>query len=97
VRYTTTGGGTITIATTANGTTFATVATLTSFGNFANGDTLTAVVDATGAVNVWKTHLGVTTSINSSPVSTLFTGTGRIGMQLGALSAVDNFAGATVP
>jgi hypothetical protein len=92
VRYTTAGGGTVTIATTTNGgTTFTTAATLTGFGNFANGDTLTAMVDQTGTVNVWKNSTFIGTG------STTFTGSGRIGMQIGALNGVDNFAGGNVP
>src|SRR5262249_20303997 len=102
VRYTTAAGGTITIATTTNGTTFTTApgGTLTGFGNLANGDTLTAMVDATGVVNVWKTSGGVVTFIgtaNLPSVPAWTTGGGRIGMLPGAASALDNFAGGNVP
>ncbi len=96
VRYQSGGGGSVTIATVTSGTA-TTVATLTGFGDFVNGDTLTATVDATGAVRVWKTRAGTSTLLTSSPVSTSFTGGGRIGMQLGPLTAVDNFAGGTTP
>ncbi|HST09947.1 MAG TPA: hypothetical protein VLL05_06205, partial [Terriglobales bacterium] len=102
VRYTTGGGGTITIATTTNGTTFTTApgGTLTGFGNFANGDTLTAMVDATGVVNVWKTRGGTVTFIGTATlpnVAAWTTGGGRIGMLPSVLTALDNFAGGNVP
>jgi hypothetical protein len=96
VRYQSGGGGSVTIATVTGGTA-TTVATLTGFGDFANGDTLTATVDATGAVQVWRTRAGTSTLLTSSPVSTSFTGGGRTGMQLGPVSAVDNFASGTLP
>jgi hypothetical protein len=102
VRYTTAAGGTITIATTTNGTAFTTApgGTLTGFGNLANGDTLTAMVDATGVVNVWKTSGGNTTFIgtaNLPSVPAWTTGGGRIGMLLPVATALDNFAGGNVP
>jgi uncharacterized repeat protein (TIGR01451 family) len=62
---------------------------------FANGDTLSAMVDANGTVLVWKTT-GATTTLVGYVAST-FTGTGRIGMQLPNGARVDNFAGGTVP
>jgi hypothetical protein len=104
VDYMTTGGGTIAIQTTTdNGVTYTTAGTpLTGFGDFANGDTLTAMVDQTGTVYVWKTTTAnVTTFIGSQalPANALWTtGGGRIGMQLNTFgSRVDNFAGGTVP
>jgi parallel beta-helix repeat protein len=94
VRYQT--GGQVAIATVTGGTA-TTVATVTPSGGIANGDTLTATVDAAGAVQVWRTRAGTSTLLTSSPVSTSFTGGGRIGMQLGALAAVDNFSGGNLP
>ena len=99
VRYLSTAGGQVQIATVAGATT-TTVATLTGFGNFANGDTLTAMVDQTGVVNVWKTSAGTTTFVGTATlpnVALWTTGGGRIGMQLGLVTAVDNFAGGNVP
>ena len=63
---------------------------------FVNGDRLTAVVDATGVVNVWKntTFLGSVTVPN---VALWTSGAGRIGMQLPTGARVDDFAGGTVP
>ena len=97
VRYTTAGGGTITVATTTNGVAFTTAGTITGFGDFANGDTLTAMVDQNGVVSVWKNA----TLLLTTP-ATSFTSTGRIGMQLGggtllAPFEVDNFSGGNVP
>jgi hypothetical protein len=103
VLYTTAGGGTITIQTTTNsGGAYTTAGTaLTGFGGFANGDTLTAMVDQTGVVNVWKTSGGVTSFIGTStlPANALWTtGGGRIGIQMPAGSTrVDNFSGGNVP
>ena len=96
VRYQSGGGGSVTIATVTGGAA-TTVATLSGFGGLANGDTLTATVDATGAVRVWRTRAGTSILLTSSPVSTSFTGGGRIGMQLAPVSAVDNFSGGNVP
>jgi uncharacterized repeat protein (TIGR01451 family) len=62
---------------------------------FATGDTLTAMVDASGVAYVWKTS-GTTDTLLGSAATT-FAGTGRIGMQLPVNARVDNFAGGTVP
>jgi len=65
---------------------------------FANGDRLSAVANADGSVDVWKTTAAnVTTSLGRSAAVPGFTGTGRIGMQLLVTALVDNFAGGTVP
>jgi hypothetical protein len=57
---------------------------------------LSALVDATGTVSVWKNavYLGSV----ALPTDTLWsTGGGRIGLQLPIAARVDNFAGGTVP
>jgi len=91
-------GGQVTVATTTNyGAVWTTQGTLA--GTFANGDTLTAEVDATGTVLVWKTTAGnVTTYLGAvSAASQAFTtGTGSIGMNLSNGSRVDNFAGGSL-
>jgi hypothetical protein len=105
VQYSSAGGGTLTVASTTNGGltfTSATGGTLTGFGNFVTGDTLTAVVDQTGVVYLWKTTAAnVTTAIgNATPVAsgTLWsTGGGRIGVQLPNGARIDNFRGGDVP
>ncbi|NJD05338.1 MAG: DUF11 domain-containing protein [Methylococcaceae bacterium] len=71
--------------------------------SFANGDTLTAVADAGGVVNVWKnsTWIGSVT-LPTSGGNSWTTGSGRIGLQIPASlivanARVDNFAGGTLP
>jgi hypothetical protein len=91
VQYSTANGGQVVVATTANGLVFTTAGTLP--GAFANGDTLTAMADATGAVYVWKTSGAVTTLLGS--VATSFTGAGQVGLFLPNGGRVDNFAGGT--
>ncbi|RFO95084.1 hypothetical protein DIC66_20215 [Rhodoferax lacus] len=59
------------------------------------GDTLTAQVDATGLVTVWKTTGTTNTLLGTAPTS--FTAGGRIGLQLPNGGRVDDFAGGTVP
>jgi hypothetical protein len=61
---------------------------------FAAGERLTAMVDASGMVYVWRTAGTITNLIGS--VSTGFTGAGRIGMQLPLGARVDDFAGGDV-
>lgn len=104
VIYNTGSGGTVTVATTINaGISYTTRATFTGVG-FVNGDTLSAVADATGKVNVWKTT-GVTTALVGSvaiPTSgagawTQGTGGGRVGVMLPTGARVDKFSGGTVP
>jgi hypothetical protein len=64
---------------------------------FANGDTLTAVANADGSVDVWKTTLAnVTTYVGRSSAVATFVGTGRIGIQLPSGARIDNFSGGTV-
>jgi uncharacterized repeat protein (TIGR01451 family) len=95
VQYVTTGGGQVLVQTTTNGNvlvpTYTTTGTFAS-GAFATGDTLTAVVNADGSVDVWRnsTYLG-------RSATTSFTGTGRIGLQLPTNARVDNFSGGNVP
>jgi hypothetical protein len=85
--------------TTNSGGSFTTRATF-SGANFVNGDRLTAVANADGSVDVWKTSAAnVTTYLGRStavPVAA-FTGSGRIGMQLLVTAQVDNFSGGTLP
>jgi predicted phage gp36 major capsid-like protein len=64
---------------------------------FATGDTLTAMVDASGVAYVWKTSGTTDTLLGSIATTATFAGTGRIGMQLPVNARVDNFAGGTVP
>jgi len=110
VLYSPSAGGSITVQTTTNsGGTYTTApgGALTGFGNFANGDTITAMVDQTGAVAVWKTTAtNVTTTIGTrTPAANVLwsTGGGRIGMQLNPTfpasnaTRVDDFAGGSVP
>ncbi len=95
VQYQTTGGGLVLVQSTTNGNallpTYTTIGVLPS-GAFAAGDTLTAVANPDGSVDVWKnaTYLG------QSPTSS-FTGGGRIGIQLPIGARVDNFRGGNVP
>jgi hypothetical protein len=80
--------GTVTVSTYA---TLAQTVVATLPSTFANGSTMTAMVDTNGWVLVWNgtTYVGA--------VQTTFIGTGRIGMHLPAGARVDNFAGGTVP
>lgn len=66
---------------------------------FANGDTLSAVVDATGTVYVYKTSGAATTFVGlvTIPGAGFWTGTGRIGLLLPINARVDNFSGGTLP
>jgi uncharacterized repeat protein (TIGR01451 family) len=83
--------------TTNSGSSYTTQGTFAAV-NFVSGDRLTAVANADGSVDVWKTtSTNVTTYVgHSSPVAG-FTGGGRIGMQLLVSASVDNFAGGTLP
>jgi len=97
-----TGSG-ITVGTTTNaGVT--TTARATFPATFANGDTLSAMADATGLVAVWKTSGATTTFLGSVTIPTSGTGAwtqgtggGRIGLMLPTNARVDNFSGATLP
>jgi hypothetical protein len=94
VQYSTAAGGRVVIQTTANyGVTYATAGTLIT--NFATGNTLTAMVDASGTVYVWKTAGATTTFIGSA--TTTFTAGGQIGILLPSSARVDNFSGGNVP
>ena len=78
-------------STTNSGGSFTNMATFTTTA-FVSGNTLTAVANSDGSVDVWKnsTYLGRSST-------SAFTGTGRIGMQLPSGARVDDFRGATVP
>jgi hypothetical protein len=99
VRYSTGSGGQVIVETTTNnGLSYTTQGTLNAA--FANGNTLTAMVDATGQVIVWKTAGATTTQVGTVqlPNNVLWTsGGGRVGLRLVNGARVDNFAGATVP
>jgi uncharacterized repeat protein (TIGR01451 family) len=97
VQYQTAAGGQVVVQTTTNlGVTFTTVGTFV--GSFVNGDTLTAVANADGSIDGWKTTAAnVTTYLGRTAPASGFTGSGRIGMQLPNGTRVDNFAGGTVP
>jgi hypothetical protein len=100
VQYQTTGGGRVVVATTTNGT--AVTPNFTQAGaalaaTFASGDRLTAVVNASGRVDVWKNSAQIGSV--QLPNNALWTsGGGQIGIQLASFgSRVDDFAGGTVP
>jgi uncharacterized repeat protein (TIGR01451 family) len=89
VRYT---GTQIIVETTTNsGSAFTTQGTFAV--TFANGDRLTAVANADGSVDVWKTTGAVTTYVGHSSAVAAFNGTGRIGIRLPATASVDDFRG----
>jgi hypothetical protein len=94
VRYDNGGGGQVVLeSTTFYGLSYTQLGTLT--GTFANGDTLSVVANADGSVDVWKTSGASTTYLGN--ISTTFTGTGRIGIQLPPGGRVDNFSGGNLP
>jgi hypothetical protein len=82
------------VETTSNAGVNYTAAGNLSTSAFAAGERLTAMVDASGMVYVWRTAGTITNLIGS--VSTGFTGAGRIGMQLPLGARVDDFAGGDV-
>lgn len=93
---------TVVIETTTNsGGAFASAGTLNNANStFANGDVLTAQVDAGGLVSVWRTRGATTVLVGSIqlPNNALWnTGGGRIGISLPTGARVDNFSGGTVP
>jgi hypothetical protein len=108
VVYTAGASGTITVLTTTNSTTITNAGTITGFTPFAAGNTISAMVDATGTVWVWRTAgttntlLGTITIPGSNPLWT--SGGGRIGMVLPTPiinlslfhTEVDNFSGGNV-
>jgi uncharacterized repeat protein (TIGR01451 family) len=83
--------------TTNSGGSFTTRGTLSAA--LSSTDTLTAVANADGSVDVWvTTSANVTTYLGrSSAVAAPFIGTGRIGMQLILSDFADNFSGGNVP
>jgi hypothetical protein len=92
-------GTTAVVETTSNsGGTFTTTGSF-SGANFANGDRLTAVANADGSVDVWKTTVAtsVTTYLGHSAPAAAFGGGGRIGLRLLLTATVDNFSGGTLP
>jgi SdrD B-like domain/Abnormal spindle-like microcephaly-assoc'd, ASPM-SPD-2-Hydin len=99
VQYATSGGGQVLVQTTTNGNnlvpTYTTIGTFNT-GTFASGDTLTAVANADGSVDVWKTTAATATSFLGHSATSAFTGGGRIGIQVPATGRVDTFAGGTV-
>ena len=101
VRFETAGGGRIRVATsTTGGGTITLRGTITGVP-FANGDTMTAMVDSNGLVYVWKTSGATTTLVGTVqlPNNALWTtGGGRIGIQLLTSGIrIDDFSGGTVP
>ena len=91
VRY---NAGQVSVETTTNfGLSFTTAGTIAA--TFANGNTLTALADASGIVYVWQTVGATTTFLGQA--ATGVTGGGRIGLHLANGARVDNFAGGTVP
>jgi uncharacterized repeat protein (TIGR01451 family) len=105
VFYSTAAGGTVTVATTINsGLSYATRGSFTGVG-LANGDTMSAVANANGSVDVWKTtaanvttFLGRVAIPTSGPGAwTQGTGGGRIGLMLPTGARIDNFSGGTLP
>ncbi len=98
VEYQTAAGGQVVVSTTSGGTT---TQRGVLAGSYAIGDTITALVDATATVYVWKTSGANTTYLGSVAlpnVAVWTTGGGRIGMQLPTTGVrVDNFAGGNVP
>jgi hypothetical protein len=94
------GTNTITASYTTNGVLSLTTAGTMTGTAFANGDTLTAMVDNTGTVWVWRTRAGVDTLVGSVvvPANALWTsGGGRVGIRLSDNARIDNFAAGTVP
>ena len=89
-------GATVIVETTANfGAVYTNRGSLAAGASFALNDTLTAVANADGSVDVWKN----TTYLGRSAAVAAFVGTGRIGMQMaaGGGGRIDNFSGGTVP
>ena len=83
--------------TTNGGGTFATQGTFAA--TFATGDTLTAVANPDGSVDVWRTTAAnVTTYLGHSPAAAAF-GPGPVGSASSSWSQapVDNFSGGNVP
>ncbi len=94
VRYAT---GQVIVDTTSNsGVSFSAPVATFSPVTLANGDTLTAVANTDGSVDVWKTTGTVTSYLGHVAVVAAFTDLGgRIGIQLPAGARVDDFRGGT--
>ena len=97
VRY---NAGQVIVETTNNGLTFTQHGSVA--GTFANGNTLTAVADASGLVSVWKSSGTTNTLLGTVQLPTtgsrsFTTGDGRIGLYLPFGARVNNFAGGNVP
>jgi uncharacterized repeat protein (TIGR01451 family) len=93
VLYDTGSGGRIVVAWTTNsGSGFTTTGTFAT-GTWSIGDTLTAVANPDGSVDVWRNS----TYVGRSSVAASFSGTGRIGMRLTNNARVDNFSGQGLP
>ena len=99
VRYQTNNGGQVIVSTTTNsGNTYNQLGPNLSAA-FVNGDKLGAIVDALGAVSIYKTSgaTGVTTLVGTrqAPASgtSSFPGSGRIGIQMPTGGRIDNFSG----
>jgi hypothetical protein len=98
VRIGTSGGNVVIQSTFNNGTTFTTAFTSATSVAFAAGDTLTALVDASGNAFVWKTTAAnVTTLLGGVALGPNFAGGGRVGLAMASGARADNFAGGTVP
>jgi hypothetical protein len=93
VRYQAANGGQVLVDATNNfGLSYTQATVLNS--NFVSGNILTALVDATGKVTVWKTAGSSSTILGTA--NTTFTGSGSIGLSLPTGARVDNFAGGSV-
>jgi hypothetical protein len=97
VRYETNNGGQVVVATTNTaGLSYPnTLGTFTGV-SFAQNDILTAVANADGSVDVWKTTAANVTTYLGHTSTSSFTGTGRIGIQLPDSARVDNFSALTL-
>ena len=93
VRYN--AGAIIVDTTTTAGFSFTAATSFTA--TFALNDTLTAVANADGTVDIWRTTAASVTTYLGQAATTGFTGTGRIGILVPTGSRIDNFAGGTLP
>lgn len=92
--------GNVTVATSTNFIGYTTAGTINTGGNLVNGNRLTARVDNTGKVFVWKTVGAITTYLGTVtlPNNALWTtGVGKAGIQLASGARVDNFAAGNAP
>ncbi len=65
-------------------------------GSFANGNTLEAVIQTDGTVDVWKVNGGTTYLGSVAGLTSAYTSGGRVGMSLASGQRVDNFKGGTL-